>query len=111
MNFEHLNIIVNHIRQQVNCPKCKKKYRSDNVYIIGGSPYEEFLHFHCPKCSNDMLFSIGIIGPTATITRIHRSIRTQSASNPISSNDILDMTNFLKTLNGDITSYIKKSST
>lgn len=109
MNFHDLRLIVNQIKKTLKCPKCATKYSDEDIELIGDLGDEQvFFHAWCPECESESVINVQIdpqwfFGPEPRLGSAPRM-------GHISSNEVLDMHNFLKEFNGDFSKMFDKES-
>ena len=116
-NFDFQKI-VKWLGQVLRCPVCGDRYNLDQTKIIeskdGKLAISNLLvHTDCSHCKSSVVFSIAIDGPeifsVGMVTDL-TSFDTNKFKNyqPITSNDVLAIHQFLTGFNGDFQSYLKK---
>jgi hypothetical protein len=95
----------------LKCPVCGYRYNLERTKIVDTKQVENeanlLVHSDCSQCKSSVVFSISIQGPDVfsigMITDLTSSdTKKFSAANPISTNDILDIHNFLHRFDGDL---------
>lgn len=105
MNYIELKEILREIKKTMPCQKCGHFYKDEEIWILGTIFQQGFFITHCSKCKNEMIINMSF----HTHRIAHRSIKKTAKFQPISTNDILDMRNFLKQFNGDFSSLFSNS--
>ena len=104
MNFTDLADIIAYIEVFVPCRGCKKKYTPNNIIVIASMPMECLLAAQCPGCDVQALLNVIFTDESspdeAKGSRKSIDVRTKGSAR-ISSNDVLDIKNFLKSFEGD----------
>lgn len=111
MNFQDLRIIVAQIKKNVTCPKCKSHYTDEDIEIIGGLADEQhFFHASCEKCETESVINVSLQFDDDNLPILPNLKKLGSAPRMghISSNEVLDMHNFLKQFDGDFNKIFKK---
>ncbi|MBI2464499.1 hypothetical protein HYV57_06090 [Candidatus Peregrinibacteria bacterium] len=103
MNFKELKIIINFLRKKIQCPNCANCYFEKDISVLNTTRNEGVIFMECSKCGGNILLSVGLDQKVKT-----KKIMMKNSDQLISSNDVLDMHNFLKSFNGDLEEYIIK---
>lgn len=100
MNFHDLKIIVGQIKKTMRCQKCNGKYCDMDIDIIGNLNCEEsFFQAICAECETEAVIHVNFqIEPLGEMPPVR--LGTAPRMEHISSNEVLDMHNFLKGFNG-----------
>ncbi len=98
MNYAELKAIIQHLKKEVNCHVCHRKFSEESMWIVSAMADEALFHFSCFKCRNQLLVHVSIVEKGNKPAEL--SIHTQP-TNPVTKNDILDTHNFLNRFNGD----------
>ncbi len=109
MNFSELQQIVKHLKKEIACHTCKKKFANENMQVISTYQNEALLQMNCFHCSNQLLVHVAIVNQQQEKGSLKdTNIKTSTEQAPeyayhgeISKNEILDMHNFLNQFNGD----------
>lgn len=108
MNFKDLKIIANQIKKEITCPKCKGKYVDESLEIIGSPDGEQyFFHALCPKCEADSIVHVAVETKPSKLPNF-KKLGSSPRLGHISSNEVLDMHNFLKEFDGNFKTLFKK---
>jgi len=101
MNFHDLKIIVGQIKKTMRCQKCAGKYGDIDIEVIGSLNCDEsFFHAFCPECETESVIHVNMqIEPMEGDMPIR--LGTAPRMEHITSNEVLDMHNFLKGFNGN----------
>lgn len=111
MNFHDLKIIVGQIKKTMRCQKCNGKYGDFDIDIIGNLNCEEsFFQAICPECETEAVIHVNfqiepLIGEFPPI-RLGTAPRMEN----ISSNEVLDMHNFLKGFDGSFNEMFQEQN-
>lgn len=114
MNFHDLRIIVSQIKRTLKCPECNGKYTDEDIEVIGHLDHEQsFFHAYCPECELQALIHVNLqIEPLSSTQCENCAPRFRLGTAPrmghVSVDEVLDMSNFLKSFNGDFTRMFKK---
>lgn len=109
MNFHDLKIIVNQIKRTLKCPDCKGRYIDEDLELIG-SLGDEQIYFHawCAHCESQSVINVQI--DPAWFEAPHLHLGSAPRMGHVSSNEVLDMHNFLKGFNGDFTKLFQEET-
>lgn len=112
MNFDELQEIVKHLKKNIPCNTCKKRFQNEDVQVLSTYHNEGLFYFHCHYCKNQLIVHVAIStskkegakegDPAENII----NIETKDAIS-IDQNEVLDMHNFLKNFNGDFKKLFK----
>ncbi len=111
MNFQDLRIIIGQIKKNVSCPKCKGKYKDADIEVIGSLGDEQnFFHAICSKCQSESIINVAIQFDSdgLVVAPNLKKLGAAPRMEQISSNEVLDMHNFLKAFDGDFSELFKK---
>ncbi|MFA4814683.1 MAG: hypothetical protein WC924_03410 [Candidatus Gracilibacteria bacterium] len=100
MNFHDLRIIVGQIKKTMRCQKCDGKYGDIDIEVIGSLNCDEsFFQAFCPDCETESVIHVNMqVEPLPGEFPVR--LGTAPRMEHISSNEVLDMHNFLKSFNG-----------
>ncbi len=108
MNFHELKIIVGQIKRSMRCPVCNGKYTDETIDVIGSINQDEsFFHAFCPNCEDASCIHVNCdleSVPMGSDIRLGSAPRMEH----ISSNEVLDMYNFLKGFGGNFEGIFKE---
>ena len=110
MNFHDLSIIVRQIKKNISCPKCKGAYNNEDIEIIGSLGDEQtFFHASCNTCNAESVINVSLqfdneASEKPTLSRLGSAPRIGK----VSSNEVLDMSNFLKGFDGNFVKLFNK---
>lgn len=106
MNFQDLRLIVGQIKKSIQCPKCKANYIDQDIEVVGSVGEDQtFFHATCGKCESEAVINVSVQFDS------HMEMTLPNIS-AISTNEVLDMHNFLKGFDGNFKHLFKaKSST
>ncbi|MFA6024262.1 MAG: hypothetical protein WC777_03545 [Candidatus Gracilibacteria bacterium] len=111
MNFHDLKAIVGQIKRGMRCQTCNGKYTDFDVDIIGITSCEEsFFQVFCPNCNMEAVIHVHTDIAGVPYDEEDMPIRLGSAPRMeyISSNEVLDMHNFLKNFSGSFDEIFKE---
>ncbi|MDP4008733.1 MAG: hypothetical protein Q8P68_06095 [Candidatus Peregrinibacteria bacterium] len=105
MNLFELKIVLRQLRQDLKCPSCEAMYAERKIEIVGTTHETGLFVANCKECSESIIINVHI-------ERKHRRISARNKNywkmgDSISSDEVLDMHNFLQNFNGNIDSLIK----
>ncbi len=107
MNFHELRIIVSQIKKIMRCPECNGKYTDENIDILGSINYDEsFFHVYCPDCDDESCIHVDM--HMEPMNNGELRLGTAPRMERISSNEVLDMHNFLKGFSGSFSEMFKQ---
>lgn len=98
MNYSELKEIIKHIKKVIPCGNCRKKFNDDDIHVLSTFQNDALFYFHCHFCNNQLVVHVSIVEQGKKNNKIN--IQAQSAPK-ISTNEILDLHNFLNKFNGD----------
>ena len=116
MNFNQLRAVIKNIRSQIKCPTCDNSYATEDVSVVSAVANRCILVAQCTHCKLPILV-------TATLSNIHEHPASDSIVTEhklladvreedfISTDDVLDMHQFLKSFSGDIRRAISSRPT
>jgi len=104
MNIQDLMEVVRHVRKEMECPHCKKKYNLKGINILASSKTECLLELNCQYCKKTTLTDI-VSSPKGEKGREQEKpdipLINKVLKNGITDNDVLDIKNFLNSFDGD----------
>jgi len=98
MNFTELKEIIKHLKKSMPCNYCHKKFVDEGLKVLSTFQNEALFHFRCFSCNNQLIVHVSIVEKDNKLSELN--IQMQNASK-ITSNDILDIHNFLSQFDGD----------
>jgi len=112
MNFNQLRAIVKNIRSQVTCPTCEGHYTSEDLSVVSAVANRCVLVAQCKKCQMPILITATLSNADepSGVDSIHTEQKALSEvreEDLISSDDVLDMHQFLQGFKGDIKGAVK----
>lgn len=113
MNFHELKIIVGQIKKEMPCLKCKRSYQDLDIDMIGSPNQDEaFFCAFCPDCDMEAVIHVTMQNDCAHCSGEEGPVRLGTAPRMeyISSNEVLDMHNFLKDFNGNFSNMFKEKT-
>lgn len=114
MDFKLLKSIIATLKQRVRCTKCNRKftYREINLHEIQET--QLIVSCDCHKCKNRTMLEIDLAPTKEFIEQASNSRKPQGIKmtakrlEQITSDDVLDVKNFLRDFTGDFKSIFKK---
>lgn len=104
MNLFELRIVLRQLRQDLKCPHCDAEYSERNIEILGTTHETGLFMARCKECSNSIIVNVNIERKHRRISARHKNY--WKLGEEISSDEVLDMHNFLENYNGDLSSLI-----
>ena len=117
MNYNDLNHIVKHIKKEVSCSECSKKYLYDDIEVLSTYMEQALIVLNCFHCKNEFIFHVSImerknkkgITKEIEITKQNSINVTEQelqqyrsgGLSQISSNDVINIHQFLDNFDGD----------
>lgn len=99
--------IIKKLITSSKCEVCGRNYEVKNIDILGHEQEIWFLKIRCSACNHQSLVAAVVrenkIPPDSELTRSEQDKFRDSPA--ITSDDVLDMHNFLKKFKGDITGF------
>lgn len=113
------NKIIQWLAYILRCPVCGQRYNPEQTKIIDSgeekitSGRNILVHTDCAKCKSSVVFSISIDGPEifsiGMVTDLTSGDTTKFKNiQPISSDDVLGVHEFLQTFDGDFRKLLTK---
>ena len=94
---------IKRLMSTVKCGHCGQPYSSDNVRVLGQTNGLWYVNAYCPSCQSQFIIAATLGDENdeiiSDLTDIENA-RTAQRTSP-TSDDILDMHNFLKAFNGN----------
>lgn len=104
MNFEEIKNIITQLRKETTCPHCQGRYSEKTISVLSTTKNEGIFVMDCEACGNNVLVSAYFNYKLKAIPyRIHH---TKSPRKSISTNELLDIHNFLKEFDGNLSEYL-----
>ena len=114
MPFNVLKQVIAHLRQKACCPYCQAKFGEKNIGVVATAahPYRDassgLFMVICPKCNSQAMLGVEVGEPGCDHLTEEQIRVMQTPSEKISTNDMLDMHNFLKQWKGDVKELFKE---
>ncbi len=100
MNIKVFKALMVHIKQKYKCVKCKKRMSDSELSLEALEKGTVTIACNCKKCKTNSVFEVQLLDNS---TREHKALTHKS----VSTNDILDVKNFLKDFNGSFKDLFK----
>jgi len=94
MEYIDLKELIKHVKSNVKCPGCGKRFTDKDISIGAVMDTEAIFQLACSKCEQLMIVNVSIKNPF-------------ESGNVITVNDVIDMHNFLDKFNGDFKKLFK----
>lgn len=114
MDFKLMKEIISVLKQQVKCLKCNKRFVYREMEILHVEESNMTIKCHCYKCDHSSQLEIDLHNAKEMYQINKKNRQTQNLKvtakkiNKITTNDVLDMRNFLKDFTGDFKAIFKK---
>ncbi len=104
MNLFELKIVLQQLRRDLKCPYCTAEYSERKIQILGTNQVYGMFLAECQECTHRIII-------TVSVARKHRRISSRpynywKVGESVSTDEVLDMHNFLNNFDGDLTSLI-----
>lgn len=111
MNFEQLRDIIKNIKETVLCASCEANYGGQDIYILSTIADKCVLLVNCRHCHTPMLITASVNGTKngQSVNEIEKmKFEHGKSEDIISSDDVLEIHDFLKDFDGDFQKLIVK---
>jgi len=111
MNFKLLRELVILFKKKLRCSVCNKTISNKELHIESIENDNVNFKCECTACKNTMYVKVSLFKAAnmAKKERSHQTLKLQQKKSPIiSSNDVLDVKNFLKVFKGDFKEIFRK---
>ncbi|NTU69712.1 hypothetical protein HGB13_02735 [bacterium] len=115
MDNRNLEELLKNIQAMIKCPHCGSSYTKENISIVGNMGEAVLVQLACISCKMPVMATIvakgatPYVGLSAKPNMISQPINNMLGSEKeISSDEIIDMHNFLASFNGDFESIFKR---
>lgn len=105
MNYADLQVVIKEVCGKTNCPGCKQSYDSEDIHIVGTTRNEGIFMAKCTKCETNVVINVSVTRKSESNIKPHKR---DWKPNLVSSDEVLDMHNFLDSYEGDIASLFAK---
>ena len=109
MDNQQIRELIKNLQIIMRCPKCGKKYNLEEIFLKSyvGSTY--FLQLNCSNCRTSVYASISITGNLEKILKnINRREKISPKKQKITTDDIIEMHQFLEKFEGDFANILKE---
>lgn len=105
MKFSDIKNALKHLLKTTRCMHCQNTYEMDEINVIATTRLEGLFELHCNKCQLSGIMTV-VVSPAMEIKKgnaqaINNQALNERTHSGISSNDILDVKNFLNSFDGD----------
>ena len=113
MDFSEIKKLVNSIKHEISCPYCNHLFYSKNIHLVSAVSLDLTFFIHCHHCLRPIWISVYLkkindpANSSQSIKNTNANFEIKPAGAQVSTNEVLDMHNFLKNFKGDIESYLK----
>lgn len=111
MNSYQLEELIRNIQNMIRCPNCGSSYKKEDIHFLGQLNKAVLVQMFCYVCKMPITATIVISGtsPVSGIPNFKKleSVSDKNIEEPISSDEILEMHNFLENFSGDFESLFK----
>lgn len=103
MNITDLMEVIRHVRKNMRCPHCNKRYNTQDISILASTKLECLLELRCQYCKKAVLTDLVATpkDPTKRNDTPEVPLINQLIKNGITTNDVLDTKIFLERFDGD----------
>ena len=101
MNIKVFKALLAHMKQKYRCVKCKKRLSDKELSLKDLDAKMVTIECNCTRCKTQSVFEVQLLDTT---TREHQALSKKR----VSTNDILDVKNFLKDFNGSFKDLFKQ---
>jgi len=133
MDKKYLAELIKNIQSMIRCPNCGSSYKTNMISIVGGAGHTFLVHLECSVCglptmatvmfrqqtstSDDLYkessemslnFSPALDNGLSSTPKIPPQDKNKNLSEKVTTDDVLDMHNFLQDFDGDFESLFKK---
>lgn len=105
MNYTDLQVVIQEVCSQTECPSCKVNYKENDIHIVGTTKNEGVFMAKCPKCNSNVVVNVSVNRKSDKIKPHVRDWKANTTK--ISSDEVLDMHNFLSNFAGDVSNVLK----
>lgn len=111
MLFKELKALLNQLKQEITCPSCNEHYDEAGIIIIGTIKDESHLHLICQNCGAHALVNAVINRDNKD--RKHKGLKVRNLDKnnlkSITSDDVIDIHNFLEDFEGTFEELFSKN--
>lgn len=96
-------------KKKLKCNQCNKSISNREINIDAINNNKVLFRCECSNCQNQFFAEVSILNEPIKKHRQHQGLKLKAKKQPtITSNDILDVKNFLKSFKGDFKEIFKK---
>lgn len=99
MNNFDIQQLIKNIQAEMRCPRCQSHYKKEDIVVLGCINNACLVHLDCGICGNSLLATIMINSQISK--KIPGSKEQIPSKEPLNSDDIINLHQFLKDFNGD----------
>ena len=104
--------LINNLEQLAKCPACDKKCRRTKILILKEDEARTTLHLTCDRCKTSTLVFVsmgkfGIVSFKMLTDLDSREARRLFRSETVSTNQVIEVHQFLKSFKGEVKDFIK----
>lgn len=108
MSFKLLKTLIAHLKKTFKCQSCNGTLNDESIFVLATSPsvnggaYHGLILIECPKCQAQSFVFAESKSLDPKLLKDNIRLETKIPEGPISTNEVLDMHNFLKSWKGDV---------
>lgn len=110
MNFTALRAVIRNIKSHVSCPNCDNSYSNDDISIVSSIGDRCVIVAQCDYCKTSILITASLT-PSAQeggTTNINTNVEQLDPEQIVTSDDVMNVHQFLKDFKGDFGDIMKK---
>lgn len=108
MNSYQLQELIKNIQTMMRCPSCGAKYEADHIHFLGQLDTAALIQLDCQSCSLPVMATIIVAekgsGQPRILSDISQEDLEEAPTDPVETDHVVDMHQFLKTFDGDFES-------
>ena len=105
MNSYQLQELIKNIQSMMRCPSCGARYEADNIHFLGQLDMAALIQLDCQSCSLPVMATIIVSDKNQGSARILSDISEDelqvAKGDPVGTDHVVDMHQFLKKFDGD----------
>jgi len=101
MNAKQIMALIKKLQKTVKCYPCGTEYSINDIHLLGQIEGLMLMQLNCPKCNNSTWINLAIQG--------RKEEEPVSEEELISTNEIIDLHNFLVGFDGNFKAVFKNS--
>ena len=106
-NRNKIKAIVKVISQLVRCPRCSGSFGEHDVEMVAGMGMTYFVRLNCSHCRLGVMASLVQTDQAGSVP-VTKTSYQDFTGEPIDSNDLIDLHDFMKDFRGDFRSLLRK---